>query len=208
MASLLDSVISMRSLSRSSGAGRSFWDGCDDGCDERKDDRELALACRANDCSGTREGEGRADGERERLPMLRPLTIVRVAAAGMSWKKKRAYLWLNESRLTWTDEFPSLAAGSGLENPDISRGELFVMARWLKQSQDVYHGLCLVRLHSQRSCERGNERPCGQCHIFKEMDAMHGSGNSHSTAGSRRERLFCPGLEGAPLESPSVCLGN
>jgi hypothetical protein len=73
IASLMESEPSIMPLRRSSGGGRSFWDCCDDGCDERNDDRELVVACRANDCSGPLEGEGRTDGERERLPKLRPL---------------------------------------------------------------------------------------------------------------------------------------
>jgi hypothetical protein len=72
-ASLMESEPSIMPLRRSSGGGRSFCDCCDDGCDERNDDRELVVACRANDCSGPLEGEGRTDGERERLPKLRPL---------------------------------------------------------------------------------------------------------------------------------------
>lgn len=80
--SLSGSVVSIKPLSKSSGGIRSFCDGCDDGCDERNEERELAVACRANDGSGSREDEARADGERERLPVLRPLRIlVRTAGA-------------------------------------------------------------------------------------------------------------------------------
>lgn len=75
---LLGSVMAMRSLRRSSTGGRSFWGWCDDPCDERKDDRELAVACRANDGSRALEGEGRSDGERDRLLALRPLDMIRL----------------------------------------------------------------------------------------------------------------------------------
>lgn len=38
-----------------------------------------------------------------------------------------AYRWLQMSMLTWTEDCPSLAAASGLESPDLSRGEVPVM---------------------------------------------------------------------------------
>jgi hypothetical protein len=78
--SLSGSVASINPLSKSSGGIRSFCDGCDDGCEEMNEDIELAVACRANDGSGSREDEARADGERERLPVLRPLKMLLEAA--------------------------------------------------------------------------------------------------------------------------------
>lgn len=42
-------------------------------------------------------------------------------------KRRIIYLWLSESKLTWTDEAPSLAARSGLETQGMSRGESFAM---------------------------------------------------------------------------------
>lgn len=134
---MLDSVVAMRSLRRSSAAGWSVCDVCDDGRDERNETSELAVACLANDVSESLEGEGRADGGRDGVPVLRPLRgLLRgrschsVYGTGV---KRGAYLLLQVSKWTWIDEFASLAAASGLEPPELSRDPSFAMVFSLSQ---------------------------------------------------------------------------
>ena len=74
---------------------------------------------------------------------LSSVLFIAVRSAVSQDDKKTAYRLLIESTLTWTDEFPSLAVGSGLDSPGTSRGEPRVMAAsvgtsWKYLHQDSY----------------------------------------------------------------------
>jgi hypothetical protein len=119
---------------------------------------------------------------------------------------------LVESTLTWTDEFPSLTVGSGLDSPGTSRGVPCVMAASVGTSwKDLHRDLYPVHMHNVlcmqvQEIQRTAMRPAS--HILKGCEREVRRKKVTRPLDQGEQQLRAKTRRSAPPESPLVRLGR